>query len=134
MQNWDKLTSAQWWAAGRHYITFAIGVLGGIGFISLTQQNDAVNAINSISDGVGKIATGVGTLMMVFGPIINGWIAAKKASPMGQIQSVAEIAKDPSSPVQAVITTATPEGQKLAEAIPGPVVPAGSLAAKQLVN
>lgn len=51
-----------------------------------------------------------------------------------QVAAVAEIAKQPDSPVKAVITEDTPEGKDLAAAIPGPVVPAGSVAAKEMAK
>jgi hypothetical protein len=48
---------------------------------------------------------------------------------------VAEIAKDPASPVMGVITTSTPAGHALADSIPGPtVVPAGTPAAKTIAG
>ena len=49
-----------------------------------------------------------------------------------QIKSVVQMAKDQSSPVQGIITTATPEGKALAASIPGPIVTAGSPAATEL--
>ena len=49
-----------------------------------------------------------------------------------QIKNVVEMAKDEGSPVQGIITTATPEGKALAASIPGPIVTAGSPAAAAL--
>lgn len=43
-----------------------------------------------------------------------------------QIKAVVELAKDPNSPVQGIITSATPEGQALAASIQGPIVTAGT--------
>ncbi len=49
-----------------------------------------------------------------------------------QIHAVVEMAKNPDSPVQGIITSATPEGKALAASIPGPIVIAGSIAATEL--
>ena len=51
-----------------------------------------------------------------------------------QVKAVVELAKDPTSPVQGVITSATPEGKALAASISGPIVTAGSTAATELAK
>lgn len=148
MPQWfSDLTSSQWWAASRHWITFGFGLLGGIGVLTVVQQHDALGAIDDISSGLvkllegrsapGQIATGFGTLLTIFGPIINGMIASRKASPVGQIESVKVLTNDPAQPVakdaKVALLTATatlPElkdkivlnDKQLAAAVPSPNV------------
>lgn len=99
MPKWlTDLTSSQWWAASRHYITFGFGILAGLGVLTVAQQHDSLAAIDDIASGLTKIATGVGTLLTVFVPIVNGYIAAHKASPVSNIQTVQAIATDPAHP------------------------------------
>jgi hypothetical protein len=43
-----------------------------------------------------------------------------------QVAAVVELAKDPTSAVQGVVTTDTDEGRALAKSIPGPIYTAGS--------
>jgi hypothetical protein len=50
------------------------------------------------------------------------------------VQTVVDFAKNPTSPVQGIITTATPEGKALAASIPGPIVTAGSDAAVDIAK
>lgn len=42
------------------------------------------------------------------------------------VKDVVQMAKDPNSPVQGIVTTATPEGEALAKSIPGPIYKAGT--------
>jgi hypothetical protein len=46
-----------------------------------------------------------------------------------KLNELAKYAGDPSTPIQAIITTNTPAGVELAKSTPGPVVSAGSQAA-----
>jgi hypothetical protein len=131
------LTSSQLWASLRHWITFVIGLAGGIGIVTVVQQHDAIVAINDISDGLIKIATGIGTLLTIFAPIINGWISARKSDPKNQASAVGLIANDPRQPksteakVALLAATASISELKspivvsdpsLAAAVPGPKV------------
>lgn len=100
MPQWfTDLTSSQWWAASRHYITFAFGILGGVGVLTVVQQHDAMAAVDHIASGLTELATGIGTLITIAVPIINGWKAAHKASPTETIKTVAAIAADPVAPM-----------------------------------
>lgn len=81
MPQWfTDLTSSQWWAASRHYITFGVGILAGFGLVTVAQQHDIIAALGDISDGMMKIVAGVGTLLTIAAPIINGWKSAHNAS------------------------------------------------------
>jgi hypothetical protein len=59
-------------------------------------------------------------------------VGAIVTGPGQQIQAVVDMAKNQASPVQGIITAATPEGKALAASIPGPIVTAGSSAATEL--
>lgn len=63
---------------------------------------------------------------------IMGVILAFITGARGQVQAVVAMAKDPTSAVQGVITTATAEGKQLAASIQGPIVAAGTSAATEL--
>ena len=61
--------------------------------------------------------------------LIGWW----KNRPQNIAADMAQVAKDPGSPVKGVITTNTPEGVALAKSIPGPLVAAaGSSDAKSI--
>ena len=59
-------------------------------------------------------------------------VGAIVTGPGQQIHAVVDMAKDQASPVQGIITTATPAGKALAASIPGPIVTAGTPAATDL--
>lgn len=95
---------------------------------------------------LGVLIAGTAQLDVLFGQVITNYIvsaaglAVAAVSGVGsivtgqgqQIQAVVDMAKDDKSPVQGIITAATPEGKALAESIPGPIVTAGSSAATEL--
>jgi hypothetical protein len=82
--------------------------------------------------GVGAIVTGTGQQLQA----VRDLAKENPQSEAGRsvVQAVVEMAKDPASPVQGVITTATPEGKELAKSIPGPIVSAGSSAATEIAK
>ena len=63
--------------------------------------------------------------------IVGVWSQLTK-TPEAKVAAVVELANDPKSPVQGVITTDTNEGRKLAASIVGPVVAAGTNEAKEI--
>ena len=143
----SDLTSQQWWANCRHYITFGAGILAGIGVITATQQQGLIAGLNDIVGGLERTVAGVVAVAAILGPVINGLISSRRASPASQIQSVQAIAAEPASArsipneaktalvlatnslpeVKGVITNPTGAGAALAESIPSnTVVPAGT--------
>ena len=95
---------------------------------------------------LGVLIAGTAQLDVLFGQIVTNYIvsaaglAVAAVSGVGaivtgqgqQIQAVVDMAKQQDSPVQGIITSATPEGKALAASIPGPIVTAGSAQATAL--
>jgi len=89
---------------------------------------------------LGVLVASTGQLGDLFGPTVTKYVVSAAGigvsmlSGIGailtgqqqQVQAVVDMAKDPKSPVQGVVTTATPEGKALAQSIPGPIFTAGS--------
>lgn len=87
-------------------------------------------------------------LAILFGPVVSKIIIAAASICAGigglflsvvtgqanVIKDMVTLAKDPNSPIQGVITTATKEGQDLAKAIPGPIYFAGSDKATEIAK
>lgn len=94
----NSLTTGQWWAAGRNYISFGLGILATLGIVTVVQSHDALGAIDQITAGLKQVAGGVTTLAGIIGTAIAAWKAAHNAAPAQQIKSVAAIANDPTQP------------------------------------
>lgn len=104
-----------------------IGILGFVGGAS-TQLTDILAPFGSMAPVIVKeIVSLAGFVSGIFGIMLTFTTGQDS-----QIKSVVEMAKDPTSPVQGVITTATEAGKALAASIPGPIVTAGSTAAVEL--
>lgn len=83
-----RVTSAQWYAAGRHVLTFAAGgvtVLASVHVLSPTDAQNATTALQQIGSGVLSVITGLSTLA----GIVSGLYATWSASPKSQLLSVA---------------------------------------------
>lgn len=65
---------------------------------------------------------------------ILGIVLATVSTQTNAIKAVVEMAKDPASPVQGVITTNDGAGKALAASIVGPIVAAGSNSATELAK
>ncbi len=105
-------------------LALTIGILG---FVAAggTQLTDIFAPFGSIAPLIVKeIVSVAGFVSGILGVILT--FTTGQSS---QIKAVVELAKDQKSPVQGIITTATPEGKALAASIPGPIVTAGSPAA-----
>lgn len=82
-------------AFGRHVISFAMGAItiaATVNVVNTDQVNSLTAAISQIAHGVGEIAAGLAPIVA----IISGLYAARTASPMAQIATVAnnpEVAK-----------------------------------------
>ena len=101
-----------------------LGVIAGGG----TQLADILAPLGSMAPLITKeIVSVAGFLGGILGVVLS--FATGQAS---QIKSVVEMAKDPNSPVQGIITSATPAGKALAESIVGPISAAGTTAAIDL--
>ena len=101
-----------------------LGFLAG----SATQLTDIFSPFGSIAPLIVKEIVSISG----FGVGFLGIFVASMTGQNAQIKNVVEMAKDPTSPVQGVITSATPEGKALASSITGPIVTAGTTAATEL--
>ena len=138
-------TTHQVAVAGTHVATAAaatIATLGFVHFLSPSQVTDATQAIGLITDGVGKIMAGMGTLIAlgsgIYATIISGPFAslfrssktiAADPAMMAQLQStpIAQQAPlvavtDRLPDVAGVGTTQTEAGKALAIAVPSATV------------
>lgn len=110
-------------------IGLAIALLGFIATAG-TQLTDIFAPLGSIAPVIVKeIVSLAGFVSGVLGIVL-----ATLTSQTGAIKAVVEMAKDPTSPVQGVITTNSPEGKALASSIPGPINTAGGQGAIELAK
>ena len=108
-------------------LALTIGILG---FVATggTQLTDIFAPLGSMAPAVVKeIVSLAGFVSGVLGIVLT-FITGQGQ----QIKAVVEMAKDQNSPVQGIITSATPEGKALAASIIGPIVTAGTAAATDL--
>src|SRR4051812_39710131 len=80
--NWNSYK-----AAGKHVASYAAGALSvavTFHFISPTDAGAITENINTIADGLGKVATGVAGLVAILTPIYTALKSAHNASPVGQ--------------------------------------------------
>jgi hypothetical protein len=108
-------------------LALSIGILG---FVATggTQLTDILAPLGSIAPLIVKeIVSLAGFVSGVLGIVLTFMTGQSS-----QIKSVVEMAKNPDSPVQGIITSATPEGRALATSIVGPIVTAGSQAAQEM--
>jgi|SRR5882762_5965659 len=110
-------------------LALAISVLGFLAGAG-TQLTDIFAPLGSFAPVIVKEIVSLSG----FGTGILGIILANTTGKGSQIAAVVEMAKDPASKVQGIITTADAEGKKLAQSIQGPIVPAGSAAATDLAK
>lgn len=94
------MNQTQFMATLRHLITLVCGYFVGRGWVS---ENTAMFIVS---------------LVLAMGPMIWTIIETTKTNLVAKVKDMPEVA--------AVITTATVEGAKLAAAIPGPVLTAGT--------
>ena len=110
-------------------LALAVGILG---FVATggTQLTDIFSPFGSIAPLIVKEIVSLAS----FASGIMGVILAFITGGSSQIKAVVEMAKDTHSPVQGIITSATPEGKALAASIPGPIVTAGTPAATDIAK
>lgn len=77
-------TIAQYWAAGRQYISAAGGFAVGIGLMSNIDVTTVLDQLDKISGALGAIVMALGTIVTV----VNSVIASRRASPGAQVESV----------------------------------------------
>lgn len=80
-------TQQQVSAAGRHVLTFSMGVVTAMAALHVISSGDAATisqAISGISSGLAAIATAAAPLIA----IVSGWYAAYTASHKAQVASV----------------------------------------------
>lgn len=104
-------------------IRSVIAAIGG--FVVALGWKNAETFIN--------ILTNEAVLGVIASVVAMGWglIRHKQSN---QVAAVAEIAKQPDSPVKGVITEDSPEGRKLALSIDGPVVASGTTDATRMAK
>lgn len=110
-------------------LALTIGILG---FVATggTQLTDIFAPLGSLAPVIVKeIVSLAGFISGVLGIVLT--FTTGQGS---QIKSVVEMAKDPTSPVQGIVTTNTDAGKALAASIAGPIVAAGSSAANELIK
>lgn len=106
-------------------LTIAVmGFLAGAG----TQLTDIFAPLGSIAPLIVKEIVSISG----FASGILGVVLSFATGQSAQIKAVVEMAKDPNSPVQGIVTTATAEGKALAASLTGPIVAAGTAAATDL--
>ena len=112
-------------------LTQKLGIsIAMLGFMagSATQLTDIFAPFGSIAPLIVKeIVTISGFLSGILG-IVLSFISGQAS----QIKAVVDMAKDPTSPVQGIITSNTNEGKMLAASMAGPIVTAGTVAATEL--
>ena len=108
-------------------IGLAIGILGFLASAG-TQLTDIFAPFGSLAPLITKEIISVSTLVSGVLGIVLTFLTGQQS----QIKSVVQMAKDPNSPIQAIITTASPDGKALAASIPGPIVAAGTDKATEL--
>lgn len=136
----SDLTSSQWWAASRQYISFAAGIAAAVGVLTATQQTQIMADVDQVISGLKQVIAGLAGLAAILVPIVSGIIASRKASPASNIKTVQAIAADPAQPqsaeakvalveatnsmseVRGVVMTRTGAGAALALSIPSSTV------------
>lgn len=108
-------------------ISLTISVLGFLAGAS-TQLTDIFAPLGSVAPLIVKEIVSISGFVSG----ILGIVLATATGQSAQIKAVVDMAKDPASSVQGVITSATPEGKALAASITGPIVTAGTAAATDL--
>lgn len=107
----------------------SIGILGLVAG-SATQLTDIFAPFGSVAPLIVKEIVSLAS----FASGILGVILSFLTGQTSQIKNVVEMAKDPNSPVQGIVTSATPEGKSLAANIVGPIVAAGTSQANELIK
>lgn len=134
------LTSSQWWAGSRQYVTFFAGAMAMLLGIGATQSQDLIKATMDFLSAVQHMLIALGALASVIVAIINAWKSAHNAGPTATIQRTREIAEDPQQPIApeakralVLATSAMPELKQnqvaivLDKAVPGATALAESL-------
>lgn len=125
-------TQAQVNTAGRYAIAVAGPVIALLGLQAKGFTLDQAKAV------IAALGETVNSIVILLGALGAAYAAVKgvvNTSPSAQIAAVAEIAKDPDSPVKGIVTSNSAEGKALANSIPGATVAsAGTVAADNLVK
>lgn len=116
-------------SAGLHLGTAAASAMATAMWMA-SHQVDLYAIVDQFNAVVKSLMTLLTTVSVFAGGAWQVW----KSTTGGLVSDVNEIAKQPDSPVKAVITENNPEGRALAASIPGPVLPAGSDAAERIVK
>lgn len=116
-------------AAGLHLGTAGASALATAMWLS-SHSVDLYGIVDQINAVVADITKLVATVSVFAGGAWQVWKSTQK----GLVADVTEIAKQPDSPVKAVITENTPAGLALANSIPGPVIPAGTAQAEMVAK
>lgn len=109
--------------------------VGLVIFLSTAISSGTIHLTHAIPDDAIPYVVAWSSIISIVG---SGYLTAAlglhNASPQAKVQALKEIAKDPTSPVVGIITTADEPGRQLAAQIDDPsvVAPAGSASAASI--
>lgn len=98
-------TVGRLYASARNYTSLFVGIIGGIGIMSVPQSKGLTDAFNEVFNGLSMIAhgaTSVWQIVVVAFPIIGvlmAQLASRSAKTDNQAASVQAAVKDPNTPV-----------------------------------
>lgn len=110
-----------------------VATVCGILAVASQQMTDIITPWVSSVIVATAIVKSITSLFGLISAVCTG-LLTKFTSTDSVVRDVVQQAKAPDSPIQAIITTANPEGKALAASIPGPIVAAGSAAATDLAK
>lgn len=101
-------TVRRFYASGRNYANYFLGVATTLGFVSASQSKTLTDSFNEIVNGVSQIVHGATSIwqvgVVVLGPVtgvILARFASNSASTASQMASVKAAANDPTDPEKA---------------------------------
>lgn len=116
-------------AAGLHLGTGVAASIATVMWMS-SHSVDLYATVDQMNTVVADLTKLLATISLFVGGAIQIW----KATAKGLAADVTEIAKTPGTPLKGLITEDSPDGRAFAASIPGPVVSAGSIAAKAMAE
>ncbi len=124
--------------AGRYAATAAgtaVAVLGAVGLMSQTDAATATEAIKHLAETLGALATAIMTLAGIAATVWATVRGTLNSTQVGVVTAATELARDPVSPVKAVVVTDSPAGHELRKEVAAPgIVVAGTPAAVQIAK
>lgn len=102
----SDLTTSQWWAASRQYITFFAGILVALGLITATQSQDLLKGFADFIAGAKQMLAGLATIAGVIVAAINSYKAAHNAGTKPSLERIQESAAQ-NTDIKAALISAT---------------------------